>query len=63
MSDYNSISCNLYDHLEEIATRKSQCIFTYLNEENEFAEIRGKIVDLFAADGADWCKFSDGRII
>ena len=63
MNDDNSVSCYLNDCLSEIATLKHQCTITYLNDRDEFIKVSGQIVDVYTADGADWCKLSDETII
>lgn len=63
MSNYTPVSCELYDRLEAIATLKKECHLTYLNENNELTEVGGQIVDVYAADNADWCKLSDDTVI
>ena len=63
MSDYTPISCELSDHLEAIAILKKECHLTYLDENGELAEIHGQIIDVYAADNSDWCKFSDNTVI
>ncbi len=63
MSDYTPVNCELYDRLEARATLKKECHLTYLNENNQLNEVRGLIVDVYAADGADWCKLDDDTII
>ncbi len=63
MNDYCPISCELSDRLEEIATLKRQCTITYRDDKDEFTKVGGQIVDIYAADGADWCKLSDGTVI
>ena len=63
MNDYCPLSCELSDRLEEIALLKRHCIITYSNEQNQFIQVNGQIVDIYAADGADWCKLKDGQVI
>ena len=63
MSDYCPISCYLQDRLEEIATLKGQCTITYLNDKDEFTKVGGQIVDIYAAEGSDWCRLSDDTVI
>jgi Rho-binding antiterminator len=63
MSDYIPVSCDLYDRLEATATLKKECYLTYKQENGQLAEVQGQIVDVYAADGADWCKFSDDTVI
>lgn len=63
MTDDVPMSCDLRDILEEIAARKRQCTITYRNKSNKFTEVRGQIVDIYAAEGADWCKLDNGLVI
>ena len=63
MNDDTPVSCDLNDCLEEIATLKRQCTITYRNEKNEFTKVEGRIIDIYAAEGADWCKLSDETVI
>lgn len=63
MTDDTPESCYLRDILQEIATRKRQCTITYRNKSNKFTEVRGEIVDIYAAEGADWCKLDNGSVI
>ena len=63
MDNYTPISCDLHDHLSAIANLKKECCLTYLNEEGRFAEVQGRIIGLYAADGSDWCQISDGSRI
>ena len=63
MNDYTSVSCDLHDCLEEISTLKRQCSITYRERSDRLTKVRGQIVDIYAADGADWCKLDDGTVI
>ena len=63
MKKNTPVSCYLNDRLEEIATLKLPCTITYLNEDNECITASGQIIDIYAADGADWCKLSDDTVI
>ncbi|HEY9767206.1 MAG TPA: hypothetical protein V6C71_01710 [Coleofasciculaceae cyanobacterium] len=63
MSDYVPVSCELQDRLEATAILKKECYLTYLDENNKLSEIQGQIVDIYAADGADWCKLSGDHVI
>ncbi len=62
MSDYTPASCELYDRLEAIATLKKECRLTY-RDGNKLTEVQGKIVDVYAADNADWCKLNNDTVI
>ncbi len=59
MSDYTPKSCELYDCLETIAALKKECHLNYIDDNGRLVGIRGQIVDVYARDNADWCKFSD----
>ncbi len=63
MPDYTPVSCDLHAHLEEIATRQHQCIITYRESADKLTQVSGKIIDIYASEGADWCKLGDGRLI
>lgn len=63
MSNYTPVSCDLYDQLEAIATLKQECTLTYKQENGQLAKATGRIVDVYAIDGADWCKMSDDTVI
>ena len=63
MNNDTPASCYLQDRLSEIATLKRRCTITYLNEKDEFTKAGGRIVDIYAADGADWCRLSDNTVI
>ncbi|ELS00865.1 hypothetical protein Xen7305DRAFT_00005660 [Xenococcus sp. PCC 7305] len=61
--NYKPISCDLNDHLAKILSQKKECCLTYIDEEGQFAHVRGQIIGLYALDGADWCQVSDGSKI
>ncbi len=63
MSDYTPVSCELYDQLEAIATLHRTAKITYHNAADEKKHIESKIVDVYAKDGADYCKLGDDTII
>ena len=63
MEDNTLVSCDLYDHLSAIAAKKKECCLTYLNEEGKFAKVQGLIIDIYDANGSDWCQISDGSRI
>jgi Rho-binding antiterminator len=62
MSDCTPASCELYDRLEAIATLNEECRLTYFDG-SKLTEVQGKIVDVYAADNADWCKLNDNTVI
>jgi Rho-binding antiterminator len=63
MSDHTPISCELYDQLEAIATLKKECYLSYRDSNGNLTQVQGQIVDVYAADDADWCKLSDNTVI
>lgn len=63
MSDYTPVSCELYDKLEAIATLHRTSQITYQDETGKDTHAETKIVDVYAKDGADYCKFEDGTIV
>ncbi|MEL6556292.1 MAG: hypothetical protein AAFQ63_22980 [Cyanobacteria bacterium J06621_11] len=63
MDDYKPIGCDLYDRLEAIATLKKTVKLSYVTANDATKEIIGKIVDIYAEEGADYCKLSNGTTI
>lgn len=63
MSDYTPVSCELYDKLEAIATLHRTSQITYQSETGKNMDTETKIVDVYAKDGADYCKFEDGTVV
>ncbi|MGC1309558.1 MAG: hypothetical protein WA885_20235 [Phormidesmis sp.] len=62
MSTYTPVSCELYDKLEAIATLRRTAQITYQTDSGP-AATENKIVDVYAHDGADYCKLEDGTVI
>ncbi|MFK8181896.1 MAG: hypothetical protein AB8B99_00885 [Phormidesmis sp.] len=63
MSDYTPVACHFHDKLEAAATLKRTASITYQNESGEVSTAEGKIIDIYAKEGADYCKVEDGTII
>ncbi|MEL6157678.1 MAG: hypothetical protein AAGJ95_04550 [Cyanobacteria bacterium J06554_11] len=63
MSDYTPVGCGLHDKLEAIATLRRSAQITYRDAAGETTEIESKIVDIYADDGADYCKLDNGAIV
>lgn len=63
MSDYTPVSCELYDKLEAIATLHRTSQIAYRTEAGEKVQVESKIVDVYAKDGADYCKLANDAII
>jgi Rho-binding antiterminator len=63
MSNYTPVSCDLQDRLEATSIQKKECRLTYFDENKKLCKVQGQIVDIYAADGADWCKLDDNTVI
>jgi Rho-binding antiterminator len=63
MSDYTPVSCDLHDKLEAIATLHRTSQITYRNEADETVKVESKIVDIYAHEGADYCKLENDTVI
>ncbi|MDD8018036.1 MAG: hypothetical protein PHP42_06655 [Bacteroidota bacterium] len=61
-TNYQSISCSLYDELEALATKHTNVPIVYKDSTNEMT-VKAVIVDLFAKDGAEFLKLNNGTII
>jgi Rho-binding antiterminator len=63
MDEYVLVSCDFHDHLEEWSTLRQTCQITYRDANNHLIEVQGRIVDIYAADKADFLKLDDGTVI
>jgi Rho-binding antiterminator len=63
MDEYTLVSCDFHDQLEAWATLRQICQIIYQNEANETIGVQGRIVDVYAADKADFLKLDNGTII
>ena len=63
MTDHIPVSCDLHDRLEEISSRQRQCCIIYREKSKQLTKVCGYIVDIYAADGEDWCKLDNGTLI
>jgi Rho-binding antiterminator len=63
MDEYVIVSCDFQDHLEEWSTLRQNCQITYRDAENKQIEVQGLIVDIYAADKADFLKLDNGTVI
>jgi Rho-binding antiterminator len=62
MDEYTPVDCDFHDRFEALATLRKDCTIVYRNA-GEIAEIRGKIIDVYAKNKADWCKMNNGTEI
>ncbi|UBF23674.1 hypothetical protein K9N68_18045 [Kovacikia minuta CCNUW1] len=63
MDSYTPVSCDFSDVLESLATLRQECQIVYRNEADEKVEAQGLIVDIYAANKADYLKLKDGTEI
>lgn len=63
MDTYILVSCDFHDQLEAIATLRQTCCVVYRTAANSTVAIEGRIVDVYAANHADYVKFADGTVI
>jgi len=63
MDTYIPVSCDFEDELESLATLRQKSLIIYRNSVNELVEAQGLIVDIYAANKADFLKLDDGTEI
>jgi len=57
---YQPIDCALHDELLARATLRRPVELSYLDEANEERTVRGRIVDVFARDRAEYLRLEGG---
>ncbi|MEM9807578.1 MAG: hypothetical protein AAF959_20120 [Cyanobacteria bacterium P01_D01_bin.56] len=60
---YTPPACSFTDYLEAAAVLHQISHIIYLDDTDQRQEIQTKVVDIYAAAGADWCKLDNGTII
>lgn len=63
MDAYVPVSCDFHDQLEALATLRQKCQIVYRTETDEIIEAAGWIVDVYAANQADFLKLKDNTEI
>ncbi len=63
MSDYTPVSCDFHDRLEAFATLRTLCRIVYQHPVQGLTEAHGRIVDVYAANRADYLRLQDGSEI
>jgi Rho-binding antiterminator len=63
MNDYTLVSCDFHDELESLATLHQQAKIIYRNEAEEVVEVQDYIVDIYAANKADFLMLKNGTEI
>lgn len=63
MKPYVSPGCHFSDYLEAAAVLRQISTVTYLDAAEQQQTATGKIVDIYAKDGADWCRLDSGLVL
>lgn len=63
MDKYRLVDCGFHDRLEALATLRQPCQIIYCNAAGEIVEVHDQIVDIYAANKADFLKLKDGTEI
>lgn len=63
MSDYQPISCSVYDQLESLAVQKVYVTLVYQNETGEFLSLYTQIRDLQTRDRVEYLITTEGLAI
>ncbi|ABW27262.1 hypothetical protein [Acaryochloris marina] len=57
------VACSFHDELEAWATLRQDCQIIYRDEKGQNQTVNSKIIDVYAANQADFIKLQDGSII
>lgn len=63
MNAYTPVSCDFHNELEALTTLRQESRIVFRNAANELIEVQGRIVDIYAANKADFLKLKDGTEI
>jgi Rho-binding antiterminator len=63
MAEYCLVDCGFHDQLEALATLRQTCQISYYTATGEIVEVQDQIVDVYAANKADFLKLKDGTEI
>ncbi|BAU15397.1 hypothetical protein LEP3755_59550 [Leptolyngbya sp. NIES-3755] len=63
MDDYYLVDCGFHDQLEALATLRQICQISYRTVTGEVVEVQDQIVDVYAANHADFLKLKNGTEI
>jgi Rho-binding antiterminator len=63
MNDYCLVDCGFHDQLEALATLRQTCQISYRTVTEEIVEVQSQIVDVYAANQADFLKLKNGTEI
>lgn len=60
MEAYTPVSCDFHDELEAMATLHQDCQIIYRDEADTEQSVTDRIVDIYAANHADFIKLKNG---
>ena len=63
MKPYTPPACSFTDYLEAAAVLRQVSRVVYWDDADKRQDIRAKVVDIYAANGADWCKLDNSAVI
>ena len=63
MTDYEPIACSVHDRLEDFAVRRTELHVRYDDLDGRERSAGGRIVDLYARDGAEYLRLDSGAEI
>lgn len=63
MDGYYPVDCGFHDQLEALSTLQRTCQIIYRNAVEETVEVQDQIVDVYAANKADFLRLKDGTEI
>lgn len=63
MSSYRLVDCGFHDRLEAFATLRQICQISYRTTSGEIIEVQDQIVDVYAANKADFLRLKAGTEI
>lgn len=63
MDAYRLVACSFHDELEAWATLRQDCQIIYRDKKGQNQTVTSKIIDVYAANRADFIKLQNGSII
>lgn len=63
MNTYRLVACSFHDELEAWSTLRQDCQIIYRDEEGQEQTVTSTIIDVYAANRADFIKLQAGTII
>ncbi len=63
MNSYRLVACSFHDELEALATLQQSCQILYRDSDGDKQAVTTKIIDVYAAKGADFVTLQEGTVI